>query len=359
MLYTLFEEHLRLLRYITFRAAMAAVAAFGLTLLFAPRVIAWLRRKKIGERVEKGDSVRLDEMHRAKNETPTMGGIFMVLAVIGATFLFGRTDSSLLGGATAILGSYGLLGFADDYIKLALPGRKGLKGRTKIVVQFAVAIGIGCWLYYDAINRPGGSSLLLPFFKAGQVDLGRFYPLFVALVIVGSSNAVNITDGLDGLAAGSAAIVALVYAVIAYVTGRSDFSHYLWLPCVEGSGELSILCAALTGACLGFLWFNCHPAQVFMGDVGALPIGGVLGYVAVVTKQEILLVFVGGLFVIEALSVIVQVAVFKTTGRRVFRIAPLHHHFQFAGWPEAKITVRFWILAAMLAFLGLATLKVR
>ena len=342
-------------RYITFRTAMSAVTALALALLLGPAMIRWLRKAQIGQSIrEEGPRT-----HLAKAGTPTMGGLLILLAVVSATILWMDLSNRFVWIALATLVGVGAVGFADDWTKVTKRRSLGLTGRGKLVPQFlmafAVAFAIQQWAGHGAIS----TVITFPFLKRVLPDLGVLYIPFVALVVVGSSNAVNLTDGLDGLATGAVGIAAGTYAVLAYVTGNAVAARYLQIPFIPQSGELAVFCGALVGAALGFLWFNCHPADVFMGDVGALPLGAAIAAVAVMTKQEVLLAIVGGLFVIEALSVIIQVASFKTTGKRVFKMAPLHHHFELLGWAESRVIIRFWILAILFAVLGLSTLKLR
>jgi phospho-N-acetylmuramoyl-pentapeptide-transferase len=342
-------------RYITFRTAMAAVTSLLLALALGGPMVRLLQRRQIGQ------SVRSDgpRSHLAKAGTPTMGGVLILLAVIAATFLWMDLKNRLVWIALGTLAGLGVVGFADDYVKITQRRSLGLSGRGKLVPQFLVAFG-AAWAI-EQWAAPGTFSTLVtfPFFKRLIIDLGSFYIPFVAVVLVGASNAVNLTDGLDGLAIGVFGVAAGTYALLAYVSGNAVAARYLQLTYVPQAGELSVFCGALVGASLGFLWYNSHPADVFMGDVGALPLGGALAAVAVMTKQEMLLAIVGGVFVLEALSVIIQVVSFKSTGKRVFRMAPLHHHFELAGWPESRVIVRFWIMAILFSVLGLSTLKLR
>ena len=342
-------------RYITFRTAMAAVTALVVALVLGPAMIRWLRKAQIGQSIrEEGPRT-----HLAKAGTPTMGGLLILLAVASATLLWMDLSNRFVWIALATLVGVGAVGFADDWTKVTKRRSLGLTGRGKLVPQFlmafAVAFAIQQWAGHGAIS----TVITLPFLKRVLPDLGVLYIPFVALVVVGSSNAVNLTDGLDGLATGAVGIAAGTYAVLAYVTGNAVAARYLQIPFIPQSGELAVFCGALVGASLGFLWFNCHPADVFMGDVGSLPLGAAIAAVAVMTKQEVLLAIVGGLFVLETLSVILQVASFKSTGRRVFKMAPLHHHFELSGWAESRVIIRFWILAILFAVLGLSTLKLR
>jgi phospho-N-acetylmuramoyl-pentapeptide-transferase len=342
-------------RYITFRTAMAAVTALLVALVLGPWMIRWLKQKQIGQQIrEEGPS-----SHRAKAGTPTMGGLLILLAIAVATFLWMDLSNRFVWIALGTLLALGAVGFADDYTKLARKRSLGLTGRGKLLPQFLVAVAVAWAIQQWASHGAFSTVVTFPFLKRFFLDLGLFYVPFVAVILVGSSNAVNLTDGLDGLAIGAVGIAAGTYAALAYVTGNAVAARYLQIPFVAQSGELAVFCGAIAGASLGFLWFNCHPADVFMGDVGSLPLGGAIAAVAVMTKQEILLAIVGGLFLLEALSVIVQVASFKTTGRRVFRMAPLHHHFELAGWAESRVIIRFWILAILFAVLALSTLKLR
>jgi phospho-N-acetylmuramoyl-pentapeptide-transferase len=344
----------------TLRAALAGIVAFGACLLLGPRVIRWLRAKKVGERIEKDDSKKLDALMQGKSGTPTMGGVFIVMAILASISLFADFTNPVVWVLVFTLVSLGALGACDDYLKLSGKRKGGMRMRTKFLLQMAISVAVGMFLHMALVRTDGhlASRLYVPF--CGSVNLGHLlYPWFVMAVIVATTNAVNITDGLDGLAGGCLGISTFAYTVIAYIVSRVDYSRYLGLPYVSGSAEVTVFCAAMLGATLGFLWFNSHPAQVFMGDSGSLPLGGALGVVACATKQEMLLFLVGGVFVIEAGSSLLQILSFKTTGRRIFSIAPLHHHYQFQGLPESKITLRFWIVAAVLAVSSLALLKVR
>jgi phospho-N-acetylmuramoyl-pentapeptide-transferase len=344
----------------TLRAALAGIVAFGACLLLGPRVIAWLRAKKVGERIEKDDSKKLDALMQGKSGTPTMGGVFIVMAILASVSLFADFTNPVVWVLVFTLITLGALGACDDYLKLSGKRKGGMRMKTKFLLQMAISVAVGMILHMALVRTDGhlASRLYIPF--CGSINLGHLlYPWFVMAVIVATTNAVNITDGLDGLAGGCLGISTFAYTVIAYLVSRVDYSKYLGLPYVSGSAEVTVFCAAMLGATLGFLWFNSHPAQVFMGDSGSLPLGGALGVVACATKQEMLLFLVGGVFVIEAGSSLLQILSFKATGRRLFSIAPLHHHYQFQGLPESKITLRFWIVAAVLAVSSLALLKVR
>ncbi len=346
---------LNVFRYITFRTAMSAVTALSVALVLGPAMIRFLRRAQIGQ------SIRAEgpKTHLAKAGTPTMGGLLILLAVVSATLLWMDLSNRFVWIGLATLLGVGAVGFADDWTKVARRRSLGLTGRGKLVPQFLMALAVAFAIEQWAGHGAFSTVVSFPFLKKLLLDLGVLYVPFVAVVVVGSSNAVNLTDGLDGLATGAVGIAAGTYALLAYVTGNAVAARYLQIPFIPQSGELAVFCGALVGACLGFLWFNCHPADVFMGDVGALPLGAAIAAVAVMTKQEILLAIVGGLFVLEALSVIIQVFSFKATGRRVFKMAPLHHHFELLGWAESRVIIRFWILAIFFAVLGLSTLKLR
>ncbi len=343
-------------KYITFRAAMASVTAFLISIIFGPLIIRKLMRLKMGQHIRKEYVENLYELHKHKKGTPTMGGFLILISVITSTVLWARLDNRFIMLCLISLIWLGLVGFIDDYIKIIRERSRGLYASTKLTGQIFIALLIGIYLYLDKTISP---TLYLPFFKDIIINLGVFYILFVVLVIVACSNAVNITDGLDGLAIGCVTIIALTYCVISYVTGHVKISDYLNVYHLAGSGEVSIFCAAIAGSGLGFLWFNSHPANVFMGDTGSLALGGAIGMVSILIKKEILLLLVGGIFVIEALSVILQVFSFKISGKRIFLMAPLHHHFQLKGLPESKIIIRFWVVAIILALLTLATLKLR
>jgi phospho-N-acetylmuramoyl-pentapeptide-transferase len=342
-------------RYITFRTAMAAVTALLLALLVGPAMIRLLKRYQIAQSIRQEGP----KSHLAKAGVPTMGGLLIQLAVVVATLLWMDLTNRFVWIVLGTLVGVGAVGFADDWVKVSRRRSLGLTGRGKLLPQFLVALAVGWAIQQWAGHGAFSTVVTFPFFKKLLVDLGILYIPFVAIVVVGSSNAVNLTDGLDGLAIGAVGIAAGTYAVLAYVTGNAVAARYLQIPFISQSGELAIFCGALVGASLGFLWFNCHPAEVIMGDVGALSLGAAIAAVAVMTKQEVLLAIVGGLFVLEALSVIVQVVSFQTTGRRVFRMAPLHHHFELLGWAESRVIIRFWILAILFAVLGLSTLKLR
>ncbi len=342
-------------RYITFRTAGAVLSALLLSLLLGPYFIRLLQRLSVGQ------SIRdvAPERHQAKAGTPTMGGLLILFAVVVPTLLWARLDNPYVWLAVGVTSGFGAIGFADDFLKVRRRHNKGLSARTKMALSALVSVVAGVAL----LNLPEAFSfaptVALPFFKRAIFDLGLFYIPFLVVVLFGSSSAVNLTDGLDGLAIGATLIAAATYAIFTYIAGNSVVANYLQVPYIRGVGEVAIFCGALVGASMGFLWFNSHPAQMIMGDVGSLGLGGAIGMVAVLAKQEVLLVLVGGLFVVEALSVILQVASFKLRGKRIFRMAPLHHHFELAGWSEPKIIVRFWIVAIVFALVSLSTLKLR
>jgi phospho-N-acetylmuramoyl-pentapeptide-transferase len=347
---------LNVFRYITFRAGMSAVTSFLVCLIFGPKIIKMLTRLKITENIRKEESAKLYELHSQKQNTPTMGGIIILLAILSSTLLWADILNKYI--ILASLGTIwlGITGFIDDYLKQTKKYPKGLTVKAKFTSQIILGLILGIILFLSPENN---AKLDIPFLKNVSLDLGVFYILLVVLVITGSSNAVNLTDGLDGLAIGSVVMVAITLSILSYVSGNINFSRYLLIPYIPGSGELMVFCASILGAGLGFLWFNCYPASIFMGDVGSLALGGALGIVAILIKKELLLGIVGGIFVLEALSVILQVASFRLRKKRIFKIAPLHHHFQFLGWSESKVIVRFWIVAIIFALLTLVTLKIR
>ena len=356
MLY-LIAEHLgfpgllNLIRYITFRAGAAAMTALFLGLVIGPRFIGFLRIRQ-----GKGQPIREDgpQTHLAKRGTPTMGGLMILTSVTVSLLLWMDLRSIYTYGVLFVTLGFGAIGFMDDYDKVKKRHHAGVSGKVRLLMEFAIA-GIAAWL----IVRANGTHLYLPFYSGAVIDLGWFYIVFAAFTIVAFGNAVNLTDGLDGLATMPVIIASLAFFVITYLVGNAKFAAYLGIPHVPGAGDLTIFCAGIIGAGLAFLWFNAPPAAVFMGDTGSLALGGALGAVAVTTHHEIVLGIVGGLFVIEALSVIIQVFFYKRTGRRVFRMAPIHHHFEQLGWSEPTVVIRFWIVSFVLALAGLATLKLR
>ena len=347
---------LNLFRYITFRTGGAMITALAISFILGPILIEWLKKHQQG-----GQPIRDDgpESHiLTKAGTPTMGGFLILIALILSTALWADLGNGYIWAALGVTIGYGIIGFIDDYLKVTKRDHQGLSGRLKLSLQIVIALAAALWIM-KLTRDPLSTSLAIPFFKDVLLDLGWFFIPFAAFVMVGASNAVNLTDGLDGLAIGPVLIAAAVFGIITYLTGNSVFSNYLQVHYVPGAGELSIFLGALMGASLGFLWYNAPPAMVFMGDTGSLSLGGALGTVSVITKHELVLALVGGLFVLETVSVIVQVISYKLTGRRVFQMAPLHHHFEKKGWAEPTIVIRFWIIATILALAGLATLKLR
>jgi phospho-N-acetylmuramoyl-pentapeptide-transferase len=343
-----------LFQYLTLRAILSALTALAVSLLAGPAVIRKLAEYKVGQTIRQDGP----KSHFSKAGTPTMGGALILIAVVAATLLWADLRNRYVWIVLFVLVSFGLVGWIDDYRKLVLKDSRGLPARWKYLLQSVFGLAAALALYYTA-DAPANTTLYLPLFKNFALPLGLGFVVIAYFWMVGFSNAVNLTDGLDGLAIMPTVLVSAAFGVFAYVAGNSVFSQYLGVPAIPGAGELTIFCAALGGAGLGFLWFNTYPAQVFMGDVGALSVGAALGAVAVIVRQELVLVLMGGVFVIETLSVMIQVASFKLTGKRVFRMAPIHHHFELKGWPEPRVIVRFWIISVILVLLGLATLKVR
>ena len=342
-------------RYITFRAAYAMVTALLICFILGPRFIRWLRRVQIGQRIR--DEV--PERHLEKEGTPTMGGLLIITAIVVPTLLWGNLANPYVQVALVVTIWTGLIGFLDDYLRVVKRTEKGLVGRYKLLGQFIFGAALGVFLYVNPLVRDGATQSALPFLKNYYIEWGILYIPLVIVVIMGSSNAVNLTDGLDGLASGASAFSFFAFAALAYLSGHKTFAGYLNIPYMPGCGELTVYCLSVVGAALGFLWFNAHPAQIFMGDTGSLALGGALGTVAVLLKKELLLVVIGGIFVAEAVSVILQVSAFRLTGRRMFRMAPIHHHFELKGWGEGQVVVRFWIIAALLALLSISTLKLQ
>ncbi len=358
LLFPLASEHsfFNLFRYLTFRSGGAVLTALLISFFIGPRLIRWLKLKQHG-----GQPIRDDgpESHLlTKKGTPTMGGLMMLLAVTVSTVLWADVTNPYIWIALFVTLGYGFIGFMDDYLKVSKKNSKGLAGKKKLLAQFVIA---GIAAYWVSLIAPEqlGHHLALPFFKGVLINLGMFYVPFAIFVMIGASNAVNLTDGLDGLAIVPIMIAAACFALITYLVGNQVFANYLELNFVPRSGELAVFCAAMIGAGLGFLWYNAPPAMVFMGDTGSLAFGGSLGTVAVIAKHEIVLGIIGGLFVVEALSVMIQVFYYKRTGKRVFRMAPIHHHYEKLGWKESTIVVRFWIIAVILALVGLSSLKLR
>jgi phospho-N-acetylmuramoyl-pentapeptide-transferase len=344
---------LNVFRYITFRTIVATLSSLVLLFLFGNWMIQRLRAMQIGQYIREDGP----QNHKGKSGTPTMGGCLILPVVMASTLLWADIRNIYVWLLVFVVFSFGGIGFIDDYLKVARKNNKGLTARSKFGLQLLAALIVGMILYFT----PGFDSRLnVPFLKNIAPDLGWAYVLLTVFVIVGTSNAVNLTDGLDGLAMGPIVIAFTCYLVFSYLAGHVKIAGYLQIPYVSGTGEIAVICGAVLGAGLGFLWYNSYPAELFMGDVGSLPLGALLGAIAVMTKQEIVLIIVGGIFVVEALSVILQVSYFRATGgRRIFKMAPIHHHFELLGWPESKVTVRFWIIAIILALLSMTTLKLR
>ena len=358
LLYPMADEFgpFNLFKYLTFRAGGAMMTALIVAFIIGPGLINWLRRWQ-----KQGQPIRSDgpESHLlTKKGTPTMGGFLILIALAVSTILWADLRDRYVWIVLLVTLGYGLIGFLDDFLKVSKKNPKGLPGKLKLLGQVAIAAA-AAWGTLSMQPEPLAGALAVPFFKHMLIQLGWGYVPFAMFVIVGASNAVNLTDGLDGLAIVPVMIAAMVFAIISYLVGHAVFANYLQIHYVAGTGELAVFCGALVGAGLGFLWFNAPPAMVFMGDTGSLALGGALGAISVVTKHELVLSIVGGLFVLETVSVIVQVASFKLTGKRVFRMAPLHHHFEKKGWAEPTVVIRFWIIAGILALVGLSTLKLR
>jgi len=349
-----YENGFAVFQYITLRAILGTVTALVLSLMIGPFMIRKLSSYKIGQQVRDDGP----QSHLSKAGTPTMGGALILVAIAVSTLLWGDLSSKKVLLVLGVTLAFGLIGGIDDYKKLVYGNSKGLSARVKYVAQTVVGLAAAYYMFRTA-QTPIETTLIVPFMKDVMLPLGGFFVVLTYLVIVGSSNAVNLTDGLDGLAIMPTVMVAGALGVFAYLTGHATFANYLGIPYVAGTGELAIFCGTMVGAGLGFLWFNTYPAQVFMGDVGALALGAALGIVAVYVRQELVLVIMGGVFVMETVSVIMQVASFKLTGKRIFRMAPIHHHFELKGWPEPRVIVRFWIITVVLVLIGLASLKVR
>ncbi|GAW86632.1 phospho-N-acetylmuramoyl-pentapeptide-transferase [Bathymodiolus platifrons methanotrophic gill symbiont] len=349
-----FQSGFNVVQYLTLRAILSALTALLILFLVGPSMIRRLSNKNIGQ------SVREDgpESHYEKAGTPTMGGTLILVGIATSTLLWGDLENSYIWVALLVTMTYGIVGFVDDYKKVKLGNSDGLSARVKYFWQSVIALTAAIYLFKTA-QIPAETQFIVPFFKEVVIDMGWAYVVLTYFVIVGTSNAVNLTDGLDGLAILPTVMVAGALAIFAYLTGHVMFADYLAIPYVPKAGELIVFCAALVGAGLGFLWFNAYPAMVYMGDVGALALGAALGVVAVLVRQEIVLLIMGGVFVMETVSVIMQVASFKLTGKRIFRMAPIHHHFELKGWPEPRVIVRFWIITFILVLVGLATLKLR
>ncbi len=352
LFYYVFE--INIFRYITFRAALAAITALVISFILAPWLIKRLRQFSLTQHVREDGP----KSHLNKTGTPTMGGILILSSIIISVLMWSDLSNQYIQITLIAIFGFGVIGFVDDYLKIIRQNSRGLRAWYKFAAQISLALAIGLLLYYNPEDLYA-SKLSIPFFKKILIDIGWFYIPFSILVIVGSSNAVNITDGIDGLAIGLVGIAALASGALVYISGNAVIAKYLYVFFLPGTGELTIFCGAMFGAALGFLWYNSYPAEIFMGDVGSLGLGGTLGTLAVITKHEMVLAVVGGIFVIETVSVILQVISYKVTGRRIFRMAPLHHHFELKGWPEPKVIIRFWIIGIILALLSLTTLKIR
>ncbi|RYY03599.1 MAG: phospho-N-acetylmuramoyl-pentapeptide-transferase [Gammaproteobacteria bacterium] len=351
------KEHVHgfaVFQYLTLRAILGVLTALGISLILGPWFIRRLSELKIGQ------SVRTDgpQSHLSKSGTPTMGGALILVAIFASTLLWSDLSNRYVWVVIFVTAVFGAVGWVDDYRKVAKKDSRGLPARWKYFWQSVAGIGAATFLYLTAVT-PAETQLFIPFFKNVALDLGLFYIVFSYFVIVGTSNAVNLTDGLDGLAIMPCVMVAGALALISWIVSNTNFANYLHVAYIPGAGELVVFCCAMIGAGLGFLWFNTYPATVFMGDVGALALGAALGVIAVIVRHEIVLFIMGGIFVLETVSVILQVASFKLTGKRIFRMAPIHHHFELKGWPEPRVIVRFWIITLMLVLIGLATLKIR
>ena len=340
--------------YLTLRSILAALTALAISLMIGPRMIRWLAEYQVGQRVRSDGP----QTHLSKAGTPTMGGALILAAIVAATLLWADLANRFVWVVLLVTVAFGLVGFWDDYLKLVVGNSRGLIARYKYFWQSVAGLGAAVALYYTA-QTPAETTLYVPFFKNVLIPLGVLFIPLTYFVIVGTSNAVNLTDGLDGLAIMPAVLVAGALGVFAYASGNAVFSNYLGIPNIAGAGEVLVICAAIFGAGLGFLWFNTYPAQVFMGDIGALALGAALGVIAVIVRQELVLVVMGGIFVLETVSVILQVASFKLRGKRIFRMAPIHHHYELKGWAEPKVIVRFWIITVILVLIGLSTLKLR
>jgi len=349
-----FNPDFSVFTYITLRGILSTLTALAISLLLGPAFIRRLVKKQVRQPIRKLGP----ESHFSKAGTPTMGGALILFAIVVSTLLWADLDNRYVWTVLLVTLAFGVIGWVDDYKKLVLQDSAGLAGRWKYFFQSIVGLSAAVYLYSTA-QVPAETELIVPFFKGVIIPLGMGYVVLTYFFIVGFSNAVNLTDGLDGLAIMPAVFIAVALGIFAYVTGHSVFSDYLSIPYIAGAGELAIFCGALAGAGLGFLWFNTYPAQVFMGDIGALAMGAALGLIAVIVRQELVFILMAGVFVMETVSVILQVASFKLTGRRIFRMAPIHHHFELKGWPEPRVIVRFWIISVILVLAGLATLKIR
>ncbi|MDB4326949.1 phospho-N-acetylmuramoyl-pentapeptide-transferase [bacterium] len=349
-----FDTSFRVFSYLTLRAILSTLTALLIAVIIGPKMIRWLQRMQIGQTIRDDGP----ESHLAKSGTPTMGGLLILAAILLSVLLWADLSNRYVWVTLFVLVSFGAIGFVDDYRKVIRKDAKGLIARWKYLWQSVIALAVAFYLYSSQQN-PAETALIVPFFKDVMPQMGMLFMVVTYFVIVGTSNAVNLTDGLDGLAIVPVILVAGAFAIFAYVTGNINFSAYLHIPYLPLTSELVVVCTAIVGAGLGFLWFNTYPAQVFMGDVGSLALGGTLGVLAVLVRQEIVLFIMGGIFVVETLSVILQVGSFKLRGKRIFRMAPIHHHYELKGWPEPRVIVRFWIISLMLVLVGLATLKLR
>ncbi|GAA6183511.1 phospho-N-acetylmuramoyl-pentapeptide-transferase [Aliiglaciecola sp. NS0011-25] len=349
-----YDSGFNVFSYLTLRAILSTLTALLMAVLIGPSMIRWLQTMQIGQTVRDDGP----QSHLSKSGTPTMGGLLILAAILTSALLWADLSNRYVWVVLSIVVGYGLIGFVDDYRKVVRKDPKGLIAKWKYFWQSIIAIAVAVYLYANS-QDPAETALLVPFFKEVMPQLGMFFMVVVYFTVVGTSNAVNLTDGLDGLAIVPTILVAGALAIFAYTTGNINFSAYLNIPYIPETSELVIVCTAIVGAGLGFLWFNTYPAQVFMGDVGSLALGGTLGIVAVLVRQEIVLIIMGGVFVVETLSVILQVGSFKLRGKRIFRMAPIHHHFELKGWPEPRVIVRFWIISSILVLIGLATLKLR
>ncbi len=349
-----FDSSFRVFQYLTLRAILGALTALIISFIVGPIMIKKLTQQKIGQSIRKDGP----ESHYEKAGTPTMGGALILVAISVSTLLWADLENRYIWVVLLVTLGHGIVGFIDDYRKVVRGNSDGLSAKAKILWQSVIALSAGVFLFMTA-EIPAETQFIVPFFKSVMIDMGWFYVVLTYLVIVGTSNAVNLTDGLDGLAIMPTVMVAAALGIFAYLSGNINFAEYLAIPYLPKSGELIVFCAALVGSGLGFLWFNTYPAMVFMGDVGALALGAAIGVLAVLVRQEIVLMIMGGVFVVETISVIIQVASFKLRGKRVFLMAPIHHHYELKGWPEPRIIVRFWIITVILVLIGLATIKIR
>ncbi len=340
-------------QYLTFRGAYAALTALLICFLFGPKVIEALRRLKVGQ------SIRDDgpQTHLKKGGTPTMGGVLILIAVIVSVLLWQDLRSFKVWLVLGAFLGFAFIGFIDDYLKVTRHNSEGISAKAKLIGQFVISLAVVLVLYF--FGGEGITDLYIPFFKNPVIDMGIWWIPFAVILMIGESNSVNLTDGCDGLAIGLVMLVFITLSILTYLSGRADYSAYLGIPYIEGAGELAVLCLAVTGSCIGFLWYNAHPAEVFMGDTGSLSLGGLIAAVSLVIKKEILILIIGGVFVLEAASVIIQVLSYKIRKKRVFKMAPLHHHFELSGWAETKVVIRFWILGGLFVIIALSTLKIQ